>query len=275
MKFSRKLVVDGSLLMFHLNAHRTHVIIREKSKKFTVIQRRGQGVVSVQKKKKAITERQNALGTTKPSGGLWVSRTKLLHREFFPLFSSNFFSSLFDALQLKRKKGWFVCISVADDVNSARHTTNCKRKSHRVGHFPFILIHSVVLRYNFARVNALLGFRSFSLFSFARRALCADCMSTKLIDESCILSGAYCRLRMRRVVITDNSATCICSIIRTAHPPEVSCSIIVYRFFRRHFCSCISLLVLSADSTFCMLRQRSKHIFTYFACLYIWIFVVA
>lgn len=75
------------------------------------------------------------------------------------------------------------------------------------------------------------------------------------------LSGAYCRLRMRCVVKTDNCATCICRIIRHIRQRCAPLCIVYSLFFRFRF-RWIAGAVQSACLVYFAIAQN---IFTYFA----------
>lgn len=168
-------------------------------------------------------------------------------------------------MRVRWSKRWVACISVADDVNSARYTTEMQREVTSRRAFS---IHSVVLRNNFVRVNALLGIRSFFLLLLSFVIVCSMRLQRwhhgyEFIDES-----RFCRAH---IVVCECDASLkprqLCDVHlqdNTTHPTEVRSAVLSIPDFFYSFC--VELSLHCWRCSICMPRlfcHRPKHIYIF------------
>lgn len=200
-------VVDGSLLMFHINAHRTHVLQKWEYKKNHC--RIMAATRCTQYAKNVITGWRNARGTTNSAGACEeiVQDFCFVNSSYF---SAAIHSGLFEALQLENKKRWFVCISVADDDdNSARNIQPIPKESHIASgifhEFSFIRSFCDIISFVLTHCWDSVRFFLFSFF-FLHCALTACLRNTST-------SHAFCRAH---IVVYECDASLKPTIVRRA-----------------------------------------------------------
>lgn len=166
------------------------------------------------------------------------------------------------------RERWVACISVADDVNSARHTQSNATGSHIAsGNFFFFLfffisisIHSLVLRNNFVRVNALLDSIRFFFFFFFSLVHMSHVLSCAVWwhRRNTFSSGAYCRLRMQCISLQPAMVRRASAAAAAAHP----------RVEVRHCIVCVYLCCIAAGAqSACSVCFSSHFEHIYIFCL--------